>query len=196
MEKMDRDLRKLLHAQKGKLTYRRQMQLCLDVAKGLHFLHTQNPPVVHRDLSARNILLDESGRAKIGDLGESRLKTAAYFRTKQPGAVPYMPPEALDADACYDEKIDIFSFGVLMLEIATQQSPNPGLQNIGSNQEKERRQKVLACLPAKHPLERLILRCLNNAPERPTAAEVLKELEKANPVSHLYIIGSSRPDAQ
>ena len=89
MEKMHRDLSQLLRTEKGTLSYRRQFQLCLDVAKGLHFLHTQHPQLVHRDLTARNVLLDESGRAKIGDLGQSKLKTATYFKTKQPGAVPY-----------------------------------------------------------------------------------------------------------
>ena len=185
MEKMNQDLRELLRAKKGKLAYRRQFQLCQDVAKGIHFLHTQDPPLVHRDLSAKNILLDESGRAKIGDLGQSKLKSAAYFQTKQPGAVPYMPPEALAAKPRYDEKIDIFSYGVLMLEIATQHEPNPGLQNIGSVPEKDRRQADLAFLPNNYPLRPLILWCLNDDPkQRPDTAAVLKELEKENPVSH------------
>ena len=184
MERMNQDLRDLLNAQKGKLTYRRQFQLCLDVAKGLHFLHTRDPPLVHRDLSAKNILLDKSGRAKIGDLGQSKLKTAAYFQTKQPGALVYMPPEALAAKPRYDEKIDIFSFGVLMLEIATLQEPSPGLLNIGGSEEKDRRQEDLGCLADDHPLKPLILKCLNNTPsQRPDAATVLEELEKENPVS-------------
>ena len=195
MEKMNRDLRVLLNTQKGKLTYRRQFQLCLDVAKGLHFLHTQDPPLVHRDLTAKNVLLDDLGRAKIGDLGQSKLKTAAYFQTKQPGAMPYMPPEALKAKPRYDEKIDIFSFGVLMLEIATQQEPNPGFQNIGNTPEKDRRRTDLACLPANHPLEPLILECLDNDPDkRPNTAAVLKKLEEENPVSRLQLV--PRPDAE
>ena len=57
----------------------------------------------------------------------------------------YMPPEALAAEPCYDEKIDIFSFGVLMLEIATQREPSPGLQNIGRIEEKDRQQRDLDC---------------------------------------------------
>ena len=184
MERMNQDLRDLLNTQKGTLSYCRQLQLCLDVAKGLHFLHNQDPPLIHRDLSAKNVLLDKSGRAKIGDLGQSKLKTAAYFQTKQPGAVVYMPPEALAEEPHYDEKIDIFSFGVLMLEIATQKEPNPGMLNIGSMEEKERRKRDLACLPADHLLKPLILRCLNNVPDqRPVAAAVLEELEKENPVS-------------
>ena len=184
MERMEQDLRDLLNTQKGTLSYCRQLQLCLDVAKGLHFLHNQDPPLIHRDLSAKNVFLDKSGRAKIGDLGQSKLKTAAYFQTLQPGAVVYMPPEALEAKPRYDEKTDIFSFGVLMLEIATQQRPSPGLQNIGSTEEKDRRQADLASLPTNHPLQPLILRCLNNVPSRrPDAAAVLEELEKENPVS-------------
>ena len=184
MERMNQDLRQLLRAEKGRLSYRRQFQLCLDIAKGIYFLHAQDPPLVHRDLTAKNVLLDNTGRAKLGDLGQSKLKTAAYFQTKQPGAVPYMPPEALAANPCYNEKIDIFSYGVLMLEIATQQEPNPGLQNIGGIPEKDRRRDDLACLPANYPLRPLILSCLNDEPDqRPDAAAVLEELVKVNPVS-------------
>ena len=124
MEKMAQNLYTFLEANRGTLRLQQQLRLCLDIATGLAFLHSQDPPLMHRDLTARNVLLDESGRAKIGDLGQSKLKTAAHFQTRQPGAVPYMPPEALRTQPEYNEKVDIFSFGVLMLEIATQTPPS------------------------------------------------------------------------
>ena len=69
--------------------------------------------------------LGKDGLVKIGDLGQSRLKAnnAEYFSTAQPGAIPFMPPEAMQKQSRYNEKLDIFSLGVLMLEVATQQPP-------------------------------------------------------------------------
>ena len=180
MEKMSQNLQEFLKANKGRLKLQQQLRLCLDIATGLAFLHSQNPPLVHRDLTSRNVLLDESGRAKIGDLGQSKLRTAAHFQTRQPGAVPYMPPEALRTQPQYTEKVDIFSFGVLMLEIATQTPPSCGLDGIDTKPEEERRSSDLACLAEDHPLKSLIRLCLKNEPgERPGAAillEFLKEL--------------------
>ena len=179
MEKMAQNLYKFLEANRGTLRLQQQLRLCLDIATGLGFLHSQDPPLVHRDLTARNVLLDESGRAKIGDLGQSKLKTAAHFQTRQPGAVPYMPPEALRTQPQYTEKVDIFSFSVLMLEIATQTPPSGGLDGINTIPEEERRTSDLARLAEDHPLQSLIRSCLKNEPgERPDAATLLEELQE------------------
>ena len=179
MEKMSQNLHKFLEANRGALKPQQQLRLCLDIATGLAFLHSQNPPLVHRDLTARNVLLDESRRAKIGDLGQSKLRTAAHFQTRQPGAVPYMPPEALRTQPQYTEKVDIFSFGVLMLEIATQTPPSGGLDGIDATPEEERRSSDLTRLAKDHPLKSLIRSCLKNKPgERPDAATLLEELQE------------------
>ena len=61
--------------------------------------------------------------AKISDLGQSRLKTLDYFSTGQPGAIPFMSHEAMQELPHYNKKLDMFSLGVLVLEIATQQFP-------------------------------------------------------------------------
>lgn len=108
-----------------------------NVASGLAFLHVRSPPVIHRDLSARNVLLTDSGKvAKIADLGVARIipqSLSAATMTRAPGASIYMPPEALDPwhplhdhdddddDNVGDKKskygagIDIFSFGVVAM---------------------------------------------------------------------------------
>ena len=57
MEKMAQNLYKFLEANSGTLRLQQQLRLCLDIATGLVFLHSQDPPLVHRDLTARNVLL-------------------------------------------------------------------------------------------------------------------------------------------
>ena len=179
MEKMSQNLHKFLEDNRGKLKLQQQLRLCLDIATGLAFLHSQKPPLVHRDLTAKNVLLDESRRAKIGDLGQSKLRTAAHFQTRQPGAVPYMPPEALRTQPQYTEKVDIFSFGVLMLEIATQIPPSVGLDGISTIPEEERRSSDLNLLAEDHPLKSLIRLCLKDEPgRRPDVATLERDLQQ------------------
>ena len=125
MERMKENLREFLERNRNDLSQQKQLEVCLAIARGLRFLHTHTPPIVHRDLTDKNVMLGKDGLVKIGDLGQSRLKAnnAEYFNTAQPGAIPFMPPEAMQEQSRYNEKLDIFSLGVLMLEVATQQPP-------------------------------------------------------------------------
>ena len=91
-----------------------------DVARGLHYLHTHDPIIIHRDLTAKNVLMTSSLVAKISDLGNSRIVTLqpgqlAQTLSRYPGTLVYMPPEATGASARYGPSLDIFSFGHLAL---------------------------------------------------------------------------------
>ena len=91
-----------------------------DVASGLLYLHKRNPPVIHRDLTAKNILLTSHLAAKIADMGNSHIidmKPGRLAKTlsKLPGTLVYMPPEALDDRHSYGPPLDVFSFGHLAL---------------------------------------------------------------------------------
>ena len=103
-----------------------------DICKGLVYLHNHSPPVIHRDLSAKNVLLNSAMTAKISDLGNSRIahiQPGQLVKTlsRAPGTMVYMAPEALysprDCDPTksrYGTRIDIFSFGHLALFTLTQ----------------------------------------------------------------------------
>ena len=88
-----------------------------DVARGLVYLHKRTPSVIHRDLTARNVLLNKAMVAKISDLGNARIVNfqpgqLAQTLSLNPGTAIYMPPEAM---ARYGPSLDIFSFGHLAL---------------------------------------------------------------------------------
>ena len=91
-----------------------------DVSRGLLYLHQHTPQIIHRDLTAKNVLLTSSLVAKITDFGNARivnLQPGQLARTlsRLPGTLAYMPPEALSANARYGPSLDVFSFGHLAL---------------------------------------------------------------------------------
>ena len=124
MERLDSSLDELLEGVPG-LPLALKRSLLADVARGLLYLHTRNPPVVHRDLSARNVLLTSSLVAKISDLGNARIVNLqpgqlARTLTRLPGTISYMPPEVFTDGSQYGPRLDIFSFGHLTLFTLTQ----------------------------------------------------------------------------
>ena len=150
------------------------------MADAVHYLHSQQPPVVYRNLSANTVLMLDGGVLKLGSCLEvARLPSCGYFDDRDPGALPYVPPEALVDRPHYNEKIDVFSLGVLMLEIATQYPPSTGLSGIGTTPEIDRCAKDLSRLPEDHPLKPIILQCLRDDPgERPDSGTVFRMLSE------------------
>ena len=187
MEKMKENLRQFLERHKGNLAIQEQIRISLEITQGVAFLHQLNPPMVHRDLNDKNVMFTFDGVAKIGDFGQSKLKIDFYLSSTAPGMISFMPPEALrEGSSKYDESLDLFSLGVLMLEIGTQQPPTSNLVGIGSTREVERRQKDLDRMRDWHPLKPFILLCLSDdRKKRPKATELEMMLPRLDEVKRV-----------
>ena len=177
------------------------------VASGLAHLHERD--IIHRDLTAANVVLNQQLNPKLVDLGVALepLKRAKLTMTPGPGCIVYMPPEAIITDASlkvhYGKSIDIFSFGVLVIFTLGEKFPQsilPYSYNDDSTgdlvavSELERRKKYIDGVEDKlraseqhlenNPLLLLIDKCLDNHPaKRPSIKEVQHILEKARDVS-------------
>ena len=129
MEKLDDCLDNLLETVPNiPLALKRSM--LEDVSRGLLYLHSHNPQIIHRDLTAKNVLLTSGLVAKITDFGNSRFVNLqpgqlARSLSRLPGTLVYMPPEALEASSRYGPSLDIFSFGHLTLFVGLQVIKKP-----------------------------------------------------------------------
>ena len=160
-----------------------------DVALGLCYLHSQTPPIIHRDLSSNNVLLTSNMTAKISDLGVARILNLTPLQvshmTQTPGTPAYMPPEVMVANPKYDTSVDTFSYGVMMIHIFSGRWPEP---QVGPNRtepdgrlipvsEAERREVFLQAIGNDHPLMDLILSCISNHPQaRAQASDIVRRL--------------------
>ena len=188
MELMDQTLEQFLQDNKRTLSLEKQIDICLQVTSGLLFLHQHDPQILHRDLTAKNVLMNKDGSiAKISDFGQAKFRPTSveYLTTRQPGTILYMPPEALVGKPYFTDKGDVFSLGVVLLQTSTQEPPSCGLGGIGTQKEVERRSADLAKLPDNHPLRAIILQCLQGDPaERPSCLEVFHHLMFGSNVSY------------
>ena len=124
MERLDDSLSNLLETVPN-IPLTSKWSILEDIARGLLYLHKHDPQIIHRDLTANNVLLTSSLVAKITDLGNSRMVNTqpsqlARTLSQLPGTMVYMPPEALTAVARYGPSLDIFSFGHLGIFVGLQ----------------------------------------------------------------------------
>ena len=168
-----------------------ECSILLDVVSGLEYLHEQSPPIMHRDLTPNNVLLTSHMQAKISDLGQSKIVDISPVKknTTVPGNVCYMPPEALVSSPEYSTKIDVFSFGVLVLHVVTHQWPfrkkslDPKTNKVMSQTEVEMRKEHIDKMGMETPLKQLFIMCLDDNPaKRPNATMLVESIRKYSPV--------------
>ena len=167
-----------------------ESSILLDVATGLEFLHTKHPPIMHRDLTSNNVLLTSNMVAKISDLGQAKLfdlKCASKYSTA-PGNPCHMPPEALVSEPKYTPKIDIFSFGVIIVHVATHSWPFPATtldkktHQVQIATEIDKRKEHFEKMDGNSLLTKLAKRCLQDDPDqRPDAAYLIQEIAQSKP---------------
>ena len=185
MELCDESLCKFLERSPGSVAYHIQLNIAHDIALALVYLHLNG--LIHRDLTGNNVLLIAGFRAKVTDFGMSRLAVVNPRTTPMtlcPGNVCYMSPEALEEPPSYTTKLDVFSFGVLLVQIMTRQFPDPGprfkfIRIPGHPNarvpvpETERRASHLKLIAATTSLKAIAIHCLKgNERERPTAQQL------------------------
>ncbi|XP_030511678.2 serine/threonine-protein kinase STY46-like isoform X2 [Rhodamnia argentea] len=109
-----------LHKQKGVFKLPMLLKVAIDVAKGMHYLHQNN--IIHRDLKAANLLMDENEVVKVADFGVARVKAQSGVMTAETGTYRWMAPEVIEHKP-YDHKADVFSFAIVLWELLTGKLP-------------------------------------------------------------------------
>lgn len=192
MELLDESLTKLLKCSKSPLLFHIQLDICYDVALALSYLHSNG--LIHRDLSSNNVLV-AGHRAKVSDFGMSKLMSNTHLDIQStgtlcPGTEVYMSPEAMKEPPAYTEKLDCFSFGVLLIQVLTGLFPNPAPRfreiTFPSSPtgtismpvlETERRNNHIGLIDSANPMLFIAIRCLDyNPDERPTSTELCEFL--------------------
>ena len=158
---------------KGNLPIHQQLELCNDMAHGLQYLHGAG--LVHTNLHGRNVLVSHDGHAKIGDyVCPQVISPSEEVPTSN---IPYLSPEAIKDKSLCNERSDVYSLGVLFLQVATQNIPEPTDKTELSKLTKRREE--LAEIKH-HPLFSLIHKCLTNIRiTRLTATQVLEQITTA-----------------
>ncbi|KAL3631716.1 Serine/threonine-protein kinase edr1 [Castilleja foliolosa] len=183
-------LYRIIHRPHCQIDEKRRIKMALDVAKGMNCLHTSIPTIVHRDLKSANLLVDNNWNVKVCDFGLSRLKHNTFLSSKSTAGTPeWMAPEVLRNEPS-NEKCDVYSFGVILWELATLKLPWSGMnpmQVVGAIGFQNRRLDIPKEVD---PLvARIIWECWQRDPNlRPSFAQLcvaLKPLQRLVIPSHV-----------
>ncbi|KAJ7975214.1 Protein kinase [Quillaja saponaria] len=189
-------LYRLIHRPNNLLDERRRLRMALDAARGMNYLHNCSPVIVHRDLKSPNLLVDKNWVVKVCDFGLSRMKHSTFLSSRSTaGTAEWMAPEVLRNEPS-NEKCDVYSFGVILWELATLQQPWGGMnpmQVVGAVGFQHRRLDIPNDMdPA---IADIIRKCWQTEPKlRPTFSEImaaLKPLQK--PITSSQVPRPSAP---
>ena len=193
VEKMDTTLRRLMEdTMREKLPTSVRVDILCQVTRGMVYLHNQSPSVVHRDLTPNNILVNTDSLAvKLSDFGVAKvIQPHTNSMTSVPGTPHFMPPEVFakgnTVGSDLGSRIDVFSFGVLIVFVIVHKWPEPAPNvmqekgNLIALNEVERREAYINQFTTeekKHFLD-TVHRCLSYDPQdRPSSSDLLKAME-------------------
>jgi serine/threonine protein kinase len=171
---------------KLRLSPKQKVKIALDIAKGMEYLHSQNPVIIHRDLKSLNILLTQEitstqdiPLAKIADFGISRTYKEGLM-TKNAGTSYWMAPEVIDSGN-YGPACDVYSFGIILWELIFQKLPYVGETRhaVLFEVKTHKRRPSLSSFPSNTPkmLESLMKQCWSQSPqERPSFKSIVSQL--------------------
>ncbi|EEF44886.1 protein kinase atmrk1, putative [Ricinus communis] len=167
----------LIKNRRRKLAFKVVIQLALDLARGLSYLHSQK--IVHRDVKTENMLLDKTRTVKIADFGVARMEASnPNDMTGETGTLGYMAPEVLNGNP-YNRKCDVYSFGICLWEIYCCDMPYPDLsfsEVTSAVVRQNLRPDIPRCCPSS--LANVMKRCWDANPDkRPEMDEVVSMLE-------------------
>ncbi|KAL3614785.1 putative serine/threonine-protein kinase wnk11 [Castilleja foliolosa] len=146
------------------------------ILKGLNYLHTHEPCVIHRDLNCSNVFINGNvGQVKIGDFGLAAIVGKNHSAHSVLGTPEFMAPELYDEN--YTEMVDIYSFGMCVLEMVTLELPYSECDNVVQIYKKViSGVRPLAMNKVKDPeVKAFIEKCLAQPRARPSAADLLKD---------------------
>ena len=148
---------------------------CKEILKGLKYLHEQTPPIIHRDIKCENIFINTNiGNIKIGDLGLATALKKEYAESLV-GTPEYMAPELYEEK--YTTKVDVYAFGMCLLEMITLESPYVECPNVGIIYQKVMKGILPESLKRvdNSEVKNIITCCLMEASKRPTVQELLDD---------------------
>jgi len=174
----------LLHDEHSELSFMRRMKMAKDAALGMNWLHQSKPIFIHRDLKTQNLLVDENWNVKVGDFGLSHMKKSGPAGTLgNYGAIGtplWMAPEVLQNKE-YDEKCDVYSFGIVLWELLTQQTPFEEIDSFSAMIDTIVNEQQRPAIPDTCPerLRSLITACWDPEPgNRPSFADIVPQFDE------------------
>lgn len=167
---------KILQNKEISLTWEDKRRIALEIARGMNYLHTFPIPVLHRDLKSLNILMDEGFRPKIADFGWTRKMSEKM--TGKIGTYQWMAPEVIKSQK-YTEKADVFSFAIILWEIASREPPYRNITGAQVSLDVVNND-LRPTIPKNTPesFARIMKSCWDRHPEkRPSFKEIIRDIE-------------------
>jgi len=176
-------LHHLLHVKKLRLPLLHCLNMCLQLADGVMYLHSQNPVVVHRDLKSLNVVLDMNLNLKLCDFGLTESMDRTHITKKNNGGSPrYMAPELFDSKSKITEKVDIWSMGCIFSEINGGPLPYEGINTLADLTREMLVHRRMPAIPGHIPevVQNIIRSCYNfDSRLRPSARTAFEQLRDA-----------------